>query len=137
MKTLSLLPALAVVCLLFVSFGVRNADAQFEIPWHTIDSGGGFSNGGGFELNGTIGQHDASQEMTGGGFSLTGGFWTSVQDQILLGDVNMDGMVNLLDVAPFIDAISAGTYIPEADVNQDGAVNLLDVSPFIEILAGG
>jgi len=52
----------------------------------------------------------------------------------ILGDVNHDGVVDLLDVAPFVDAIAIGMYIPEADVNQDGVVDLLDVAPFINIL---
>ena len=56
---------------------------------------------------------------------------------ILLGDVNCDGEVNLLDVDPFIDAISSGEYNAKADINQDGVVNLLDVDPFIAILSGG
>ena len=59
-----------------------------------------------------------------------------VESSVLLGDVNMDGAINLLDVGPFVGAVSNGTYIAEADVNQDGFVNLLDVDPFIELLAG-
>lgn len=55
---------------------------------------------------------------------------------VLKGDVNGDGLINLLDVAPFVDAIANGTLIPEADVNCDGAVNLLDVDPFIALLSG-
>lgn len=53
------------------------AQAQFKIDWHSIDGGGGTSSGGSFSLNGTIGQPDASaQPMTGGTFSITGGFWS-------------------------------------------------------------
>lgn len=54
----------------------------------------------------------------------------------LLGDVNQDGNVDLIDVQPFIDRLSTGTYQFEADTNGDGAVNLLDVDLFIEILIG-
>jgi len=54
------------------------ASAQFSIPWYTIDSGGGVSSGGGFTLSGTIGQPDAGQPMTGGGFTLTPGFWAGI-----------------------------------------------------------
>ena len=52
----------------------------------------------------------------------------------VLGDVNRDGVVNLLDVAPFVDAIVEGAYVAEADMNGDGAVNLLDVEPFVSLL---
>ena len=55
---------------------------------------------------------------------------------VLLGDTNFDGAVNLLDVAPFVDVLSADSYLCEADINQDGFVNLLDVQPFVNILAG-
>ena len=55
----------------------------------------------------------------------------------MLGDVNLDGAVDLLDVSPFIDAIINGELQCEADVNLDGAVDLLDVQPFVNLLAGG
>ncbi len=58
------------------------------------------------------------------------------EDMTLLGDVNMDGVVNLLDVAPFIELIANGGFLPEADMNQDGVVNLLDVQLFIAAIAG-
>ena len=55
---------------------------------------------------------------------------------VILGDVNQDGEINLLDVSPFVDAISSGEYQIAADMNEDGAVDLLDVSVFIDVLAG-
>lgn len=58
-------------------------------------------------------------------------------EECLLGDVNIDGQINLLDVGPFINQLSSGQFQCEADVNVDGVVNLLDVEPFIELLAGG
>ena len=57
--------------------------------------------------------------------------------EILLGDVNLDGVVNLLDVDPFISVLSGAMFQAEADCNQDGVVNLLDVDPFVTILSGG
>ncbi len=53
-----------------------------------------------------------------------------------MGDVDGDGFVNLLDVAPFIDLLASGDYNPLADGNSDGEVNLLDVQPFVDLLAG-
>ena len=52
------------------------SEAQsYSIDWYTIDGGGGTSTGGVYSVSGTIGQHDAGGPMTGGNFSLTGGFW--------------------------------------------------------------
>lgn len=62
------------------------------------------------------------------------GRWQVVS--VLLGDVNLDGAVNLLDVSPFVSVVANGTYQAEADINQDGEVNLLDVEPFVAILSG-
>ncbi len=56
---------------------------------------------------------------------------------VLLGDVNLDGVVNLQDVAPFVALLTGGGFQAEADVNQDGAVDLLDVNPFVTVLTGG
>ena len=53
---------------------VLNAQT-YSIDWYTIDGGGGTSTGGVYSVSGTIGQHDAGGPMTGGNFSLTGGFW--------------------------------------------------------------
>jgi hypothetical protein len=51
------------------------ASAQsFNIDWFTIDGGGGTSVGDSYSLSGSIGQSDAGT-MSGGGFSLEGGFW--------------------------------------------------------------
>ena len=55
----------------------------------------------------------------------------------LLGDVNLDGAVDLLDVSPFVAEVVSGGNQCQADINQDGVVDLLDVQPFIEILIGG
>ena len=58
-------------------------------------------------------------------------------DEVLLGDVNCDGVVNLLDIAPFVDLISTSGFSDKADINMDGFVNLLDVAPFVQILSDG
>jgi hypothetical protein len=54
---------------------VLSALAQYAIPWHTIDGGGGTSTGGVYSVSGTIGQPDAGVTMTNGQYSVTGGFW--------------------------------------------------------------
>jgi hypothetical protein len=52
------------------------AQAQYSLDWSTIDGGGGTSTGGVYTVSGTIGQPDAGGPLTGGNYSLTGGFWS-------------------------------------------------------------
>ena len=53
------------------------APGSYAIDSFVIAGGGGTSSSGGagFSLSGTIGQHDAGIAMSGGGFTLQGGFW--------------------------------------------------------------
>jgi hypothetical protein len=54
---------------------VPQSTAQsYSIDWFTIDGGGGTSTGGVYSVSGTIGQPDAGK-MSGGNFSIDGGFW--------------------------------------------------------------
>ena len=72
MKSISLMAALLVFA------NVTQAGGNWTIDWYSIDGGGTMdSAGGAWELKGTIGQHDATEanEIGGGGWSLTGGFW--------------------------------------------------------------
>jgi hypothetical protein len=48
----------------------------YSIDWYKISGGGGTSTNGQYTVSGTIGQHDAGGPMTGGNYSLTGGFWS-------------------------------------------------------------
>lgn len=54
-----------------------------------------------------------------------------------MGDLNRDCAVNLLDVAPFVDALQDPAYDYLADLNTDGADNLLDVFHLIKMFFGG
>jgi len=61
---------------LMVGGGVlAQTGGNYDLSWHSIDGGGGQATGGGYTLNGTVGQADAGQALTGGTYSLTGGFW--------------------------------------------------------------
>jgi hypothetical protein len=51
---------------------------SYSIDWFKIAGGGGTSTNGQYSVSGTIGQHDASGAMTGGSYSLTGGFWSLI-----------------------------------------------------------
>ena len=68
-----------------------------------------------------------------------------VVDLVLLADVNADGMINNLDILPFLIAMDAddeedefiskvpGGLFFAADINRDLLVNELDINPFIDI----
>ena len=54
---------------------LAQSGGELDLSWNTVDSGGGtFSSGGGYTLGSTIGQPDAGG-MTGGVYTLSGGFW--------------------------------------------------------------
>ncbi|HEY3855858.1 MAG TPA: hypothetical protein VGO67_15825 [Verrucomicrobiae bacterium] len=55
----------------------RSQSTNYSIPWHTIAGGGGTSSGGNYTVSGTIGQHSTAT-MSGGVYSLTGGFWSII-----------------------------------------------------------
>jgi hypothetical protein len=60
---------------------------------------------------------------------------------ITTGDINHDGTVNNLDIAPFVALLTGSGSAPElqfaGDVNGDGTVNNLDIAPFVALLTGG
>jgi hypothetical protein len=87
----------------------------YDVDWYTVDAGRGYSSAltfqGLFELSGTIGQPDASDELTSpDGYSLVGGFWANTS------------------AAPFsdIDFNNNGSFPEDQDVTDD-----------VNVLAGG
>ena len=67
MKTLIILSLLA---------AALSLQAQsYSIDWYKVAGGGGTSTGSVYTVSGTIGQHDAGGPMTGGNYTMTGGFW--------------------------------------------------------------
>ncbi len=81
-------------------------------------------NGTGYQWQVIYGTNDVTVELV------------STIPDVYLGDVNLDGVVNLLDVAPFVALLTSGTYQLQADLNCDGVVDLLDVDPFVALLTG-
>ena len=62
-----------------------------------------------------------------------------ISDSGIVGDINQDGLVNILDVVSILNYI-LGVYIPTdnqfnlSDVNQDGLLNVLDVVLLVNII---
>lgn len=115
---------------LVVSLVAGAGPPEFEITRSTIDGGGVMrSTGGDYELSGTIGQPDAGS-MTGGDFTLAGGFWFELTPM----DCNEDGLVSLFDHETFTSCLlGPGGGIdtspcPCFDVDGDGDITMNDYS---------
>ena len=87
-----------------------------------------------FDTSGSAGTYQI--DLTGASFG-SGGSGGGCPSGNEVGDVNLDGSVDLLDVSPFVDLIIAAGFQCEADINVDNSVDLLDVTPFVDLLTGG
>jgi len=71
-----------------------------------------------------------------------GGYFDNIQiagvpaGDVILGDVDLSGAVDFLDISPFITILASSGFQNEADIDQNGVVDFLDISPFIQILSG-
>ena len=60
------------------------------------------------------------------------------EPEVLRGDVNKDGGVNIADVAALIDMLlNNEAMIPEADCDQDGSMNIADAAALVDFLLSG
>ena len=74
--------------------------------------------------------------MTGGGSASTyvDDFILRYNDALVIGDVNLDGEINIADVNAVIDQILMQDMLPAADVNNDGEINIADVNRLIDLI---
>ena len=63
--------------------------------------------------------------------------YLGVEDDFIVGDVNQDGILNILDVVIIVNQVLSNEYNLIADVNEDGFINVLDVVMMANILLGG
>jgi hypothetical protein len=52
------------------------------------------------------------------------------------GDVNADGVVNILDVVLLVNMVLSDEYNASADLNNDGVINVLDVVVLVNFILG-
>ncbi|TWT44160.1 hypothetical protein RAS1_05680 [Phycisphaerae bacterium RAS1] len=94
-----------------------------------------------WNYNGTINDLGEIAWSAGTPFQVAAGY----NERYPTGDLNCDGVVNLLDVNPFVLALAdpdgyAGAYYCDgmlANANSDGQLNILDINPFVELVASG
>ena len=67
----------------------------------------------------------------------TPGISNDESEQYLLGDMNSDGLLNVLDVVSLVNTIlNDDDYILFGDMNQDGLLNVLDIVQLVNIILG-
>lgn len=115
------------------------AFAQFTVPIAIHTNGGGtVCSGNGFTLSGSIGQSLAGPStgpMTGGNFSLKGGFWPAASFVPCPGDANSDGNVNFADITSVLQFFNFMYICGEADAgdaDNNGTVNFADVTEVLK-----
>ena len=119
-------------CALLLAGGVLTASAQsYSIDWFTIDGGGGTSTGGVYSVSGTIGQPDAGGPMTGGNFSLTGGFWSLYAVQTPGAPLLSIARTTTNTVAVFWPSPSTGWTLQQ-NTNSVSSVNWSNVTATIQ-----
>ena len=56
----------------------------------------------------------------------------------MLGDINGDGIINVLDIVSLVNIILfSDEYNAAADVNSDGVINILDVVLMVTVILNG
>jgi len=70
-------------------------------------------------------------------YSIVEDLISGIPNNIILGDINGDEILNVLDIVLMINMILDNEYSIVADVNEDGFVNVIDVVLMVNILVGG
>jgi hypothetical protein len=55
-------------------------------------------------------------------------------DDIILGDVNEDDNINVVDIVLLVNLILSNTYLESGDINVDGNVNIQDVVLLVQMI---
>ena len=59
------------------------------------------------------------------------------ENQGILGDINGDGIPNILDLVSLVNLILSGEYMDTGDLNENGTLNILDVVLLANLILGG
>ena len=83
----------------------------------------------------------ASDSIEGPWTDLDGNSFSDVCEEVIVGDINADGDINVIDVVQLVSFILGNTSPSEneasdADLNSDGLLNILDVVVLVSIILG-
>jgi hypothetical protein len=133
---------LAAVTIIFPGHAL--AQEVFSVDWHTVDCGGGSSNGDEFDLEATIAQPDAG-DMTGppsvDAFSLAGGFWTLANTGACYPNCDNSTsppILNSNDFQCFLNRYASGDSYANCDGSTNNPIlNANDFQCFLNAFAAG
>ena len=94
-------------------------------PWGDADGSGLSLERADLSANGNLASSWVAAAPTPGAF----------ESDFLLGDANLNSVVDFSDIPAFIAILQAGTYLDQADVNRDGVVDFADIPFFIDLLS--
>ena len=102
----------------------------FTIVQRNVTLSGRFANGVAFSFNlnsaDSVGEDFFDPDAT-----LT---VTAVQEIPLLGDCNLDGVINFADIPTFLQILCCANYLNQADIDQSNMVDFADIPALIELL---
>ena len=55
-------------------------------------------------------------------------------DDGMVGDVNLDGSLDILDIVTTVNLVLFGEFNGLADMNSDGVVNILDIIQMVNLI---
>ena len=128
---------------------------NYHIDWWVVGSGGGHSQSGSYQLDGTIGQPIVGQSSSAN-YRLEAGFWVGGAAgpsgcEYIVGDINSNGVTNGIDVVYGVGYFKGGPAPPDScdcpplqfpfygagDVNGNCVFNGIDITYFVTYLKGG
>ena len=134
---------LAIIATTGVVAMTAKSGSDFDISWFSIDSGGGSSDREIWEVTGTMGQPDAGAPLSGGPWTVTGGFSIEIAEGgggFRRGDCNADDSTNIADAIFLLSFISGMGDDPPCEescnANNDSSSNIADVIYIFSYIAG-
>jgi hypothetical protein len=118
----------------------------YSLPSHVVAGGGQTSGtGGGYGLDGTVGQADASVPSQGGGYVVAGGFWAPLRtanspftDSVLTPGVTLIRAVHITELRTRINAVrgryALTTYV-FADSPLDAGTTIIRAEHILDLRA--
>ena len=80
------------------------------------------------------GGDSASDSIEGPWIDLGENNFSDICEEVYLGDINTDGIINVLDVVVIVNIVLNNEYNQLADLNDDNIINVLDIVQIVNII---